>query len=282
MPSPVSFQEIPAWTVDQVRTYLREHDPDDFTLLDVRQPEEYTEGHLPGSRLIPVGELNARIGEVPRTESPTIVYCRSGMRAGKATAMLLQAGFREVWNMTGGILAWNGLTATGEPEAGMSWFETSDDPAETVALAWILERGAQIFYEHMAGKFSGSDAGELFRSLAKAEEHHKAGLKTVHESLTGNPGDPVPQEEVEARDTMEGGMSIRRALEWAEHREPLDVLEFAAAMEVNAFDRYQQVARSLVDPISREVLERLALEEKEHLDRLMKAFVQLGKKGFLG
>ena len=105
MSSHPGFQEIPTWTVDQVRDFIREHDPETFTLLDVRQPEEYAEGHLPGARLIPVGELHARVSEVPRTDNPTIVYCRSGMRAGKDTAFLLQAGFTDVRNMAGGILA---------------------------------------------------------------------------------------------------------------------------------------------------------------------------------
>jgi rhodanese-related sulfurtransferase/rubrerythrin len=281
MSSPPGFQTIPTWTVDQVRSFIREREPETFTLLDVRQPEEYAEGHLPGARLIPVGELHARIAEVPRTGRPTIVYCRSGMRAGKGTAFLLQAGFTDVWNMAGGILAWNGVVATGAPEAGMSWFEAARDPADYIALAWILERGAQIFYERMAVQFSSSEAGDLFHSLGQAEEHHKESLRAVHASIIGTESDPVPPEEVEARDTMEGGVSIRKTLEWAEQRNALDVLEFAVAMEVNAYDRYQQVAQTLQDPRSREVLEQLAREEKDHLDRLLESFVRLGKDGFL-
>jgi len=283
MPAAPSHQEIPAWTVEQVRGVLQEHDPDAVTLLDVRQPEEFAEGHLPGARLIPVGDLPVRIGEVPRTGRPTIVYCRSGMRAARGTALLLQAGFRDVWNMQGGILAWNGLVAVGAPEAGTGWFQGAHGPADTAALAWILERGAQIFYERMARRFAGTDTGDLVRSLASVEEQHKQGLRTLHEAVTGVPGDPVPEDEVEARDTMEGGTSIRRTLAWAEQRKALDVLEFAVAMEVNAYDRYQQAARSFPDAESREVLVRLAREEKEHLDRLLESFVQLGRaEGFLG
>ena len=276
-----SFQEIPAWSAEQVRGRLREDDPKALTLLDVRQPEEYAEGHLPGAMLIPVGELHARIEAVPRADKPTIVYCRSGMRAGRAVAILLQAGFRDVWNMTGGILAWNGMVATGAPEAVMSWFPEDGDPAAVVSLAWILECGAQVFYERMARTFTGSGAGELFRTLTEAEEQHKNRLKAVHASVTGIAGDPVGAREVEERDTMEGGMSIRRALEWAEGRKALDVLELAVAMEVNAFDRYQRAARMLRAPESRKVLERLAQEEKEHLDRLLESFVEHGRNGFL-
>jgi len=275
------FQEIPTWTADQVRVFMRERAPETFTLLDVRQPEEYAEGHLPGARLIPVGELHDRAAELPGKDRPTIVYCRSGMRAGRGTAFLLQEGFRDVRNMAGGILAWNGLVATGAPEAGMYWFEAARDPAETVARAWVMERGAQIFYQRMAAQFASSEAGGLFRTLAGAEEHHKESLRSVYEAITGKQGDPVPPEEVEARDTMEGALQISQALAWARQRGALDVVEFAVAMEVNAYDLYQKVGRTLEDADSRKVLERLAREEKEHLDRLAAAFVRLGKDGFL-
>ncbi|MCP4682875.1 MAG: rhodanese-like domain-containing protein, partial [Desulfobacterales bacterium] len=51
------FSVMPTWSVDQVRNYLDENPSETYTFLDVRQPEEYTEGHLPGAKLIPVREL---------------------------------------------------------------------------------------------------------------------------------------------------------------------------------------------------------------------------------
>lgn len=281
MPVPAAFREIPTRTVDEVRAILRERAPETFQLLDVRQPEEYAESHLPGALLIPVGELRERLGELAR-DRPTIVYCRSGMRAGNGTSVLLNAGFREVWNMAGGILAWKGIVATGAPEAGMAWFEAATTPEAYVALAWVLEAGAGIFYGRMAVQFASSDAGGLFRGLAAAEESHKASLRDVHRMITGKDEDPLPPAEVEARDTMEGGLSVSRVLGWAGDRPALDVLELAVAMEANAYDRYLKVAQAVEDPASRDILLGIAREEKAHLDRLVEAYLgQQPSGGFL-
>ncbi|MBI3947247.1 MAG: rhodanese-like domain-containing protein [Armatimonadetes bacterium] len=81
-------------------------------LLDVREPEEHAEWRIPGSLLIPLGDLGARLGELdPQRE--TVVYCRSGRRSALACAWLRRAGFQRVRNLTGGILAWRGEVERG-------------------------------------------------------------------------------------------------------------------------------------------------------------------------
>lgn len=264
---------IPTWSVDKVRAYLEEREPGEYTVLDVRQPEEYAEGHLAGSKLIPVGELHQRIEELDRTK-PTIVYCRAGVRGANGAGVLLNAGFDEVWNMDGGILAWEGKTATGAPEAGMWWFEEARNPEEYIALAWILEEGAKIFYSRMAEQFASLDVGKVFQGLAEVEEHHKETLRQLHRALTGREEDPLTPDEVAAHDTMEGNVSITKVLAWAEGQKPIDVLEFSVSMEVNAYDLYLKVAQRLEQKGSRDVLLHLAREEKAHLDRLIELFVQ--------
>lgn len=62
------------------------------TLLDVRTPEEFSDAHLEGARNIPVSDLGARMGEVPRGR-PVVVYCASGARSASATSMLRAAGY---------------------------------------------------------------------------------------------------------------------------------------------------------------------------------------------
>jgi len=73
-------------------------------LLDVREPYEFTEGHIHGARLIPLGELGRRLNELPR-DREILVVCRSGNRSGTATRQLVQAGYRAV-NMSGGMIGW--------------------------------------------------------------------------------------------------------------------------------------------------------------------------------
>jgi len=76
-------------------------------LLDVRSPEEYQEAHLPQARLVPVDELRDHLLELDPTKE-TVVYCRVGLRGYLAARILLQHGFTNVFNLTGGYLSFQG------------------------------------------------------------------------------------------------------------------------------------------------------------------------------
>ena len=67
------FKSIPSMTADKVRQFLAEKNPDEYNLVDVRQPAEYERDHIPGANLIPMAELKNRIGEID-PDKPTIVY----------------------------------------------------------------------------------------------------------------------------------------------------------------------------------------------------------------
>lgn len=73
-------------------------------IIDVRQPDEYRQGHVQPSRLIPLGELPQRLAELDRSKT-LLMLCRSGNRSGLATRQLAERGF-DVRNIQGGILAW--------------------------------------------------------------------------------------------------------------------------------------------------------------------------------
>lgn len=74
-------------------------------MLDVRQPEEWNEFHMPGAILIPLGELEARLAELPRDQE-IVVVCRSGNRSATGRDILRDAGFTEVTSMAGGMNEW--------------------------------------------------------------------------------------------------------------------------------------------------------------------------------
>lgn len=74
-------------------------------ILDVRQPEEWNEFHVPDSTLIPLGDLAARAAELPKDQEIVIV-CRSGNRSAQARDILLGAGFTQVTSMAGGLNQW--------------------------------------------------------------------------------------------------------------------------------------------------------------------------------
>ena len=73
-------------------------------LLDVRTPDEFQETHLPQARLVPVDELRDHLQELDPSQE-TVVYCRVGLRGYLASRILLQSGFKNVFNLTGGILS---------------------------------------------------------------------------------------------------------------------------------------------------------------------------------
>jgi rhodanese-related sulfurtransferase len=74
-------------------------------ILDVRQPEEWDEFHIPDSTLIPLGELAARVEELPRDQE-IVVVCRSGNRSAQGRDILLDAGFTQATSMAGGVTQW--------------------------------------------------------------------------------------------------------------------------------------------------------------------------------
>jgi len=67
------FKPVSTWPAEKVRQFLKEKNLDDYNLIDVRQPKEYEQNHLPGARLIPLGELQNRLSEID-PHKPTIVY----------------------------------------------------------------------------------------------------------------------------------------------------------------------------------------------------------------
>jgi sulfur-carrier protein adenylyltransferase/sulfurtransferase len=104
VPAPAQTDTSIEITPVEVAAWL-ERDDAPF-LLDVREPNEWEIGHLPGATRISVNELQGRMNELD-TAREMVVYCRSGVRSGRAVDMLRTAGFRKVKNMTGGILRWS-------------------------------------------------------------------------------------------------------------------------------------------------------------------------------
>jgi rhodanese-related sulfurtransferase len=94
---------VPGIDVSQLRQRLAA-EPAPF-LLDVREPWEYQEGHVPGAQLIPLGELEQRVNEVPR-DRPVLAICHSGQRSLAAAGYLQQLGYASVSNVDGGTAAW--------------------------------------------------------------------------------------------------------------------------------------------------------------------------------
>lgn len=76
-------------------------------VLDVREKGEYDDGHVLNSKLIPLGKLKERMGELEKyKDQPIVVVCRSGNRSGTACFLLGKQGFAQAYNLAGGMQAW--------------------------------------------------------------------------------------------------------------------------------------------------------------------------------
>ena len=78
-----------------------------FKVIDVRTPEEYSNGHIKGSHLVPLGDLTSRLSEFKKDELYLMV-CRSGARSANATQILNSKGYKAT-NLEGGMIAWTAL-----------------------------------------------------------------------------------------------------------------------------------------------------------------------------
>lgn len=98
-------QAIPEVTVDEVKNRLERGE--NWTLLDVREREEYREGHLEGALALPRGFLEIRVEEaIPDKSTPVIAYCAGGVRSLIAARTMKEMGYENVVSMSGGYTAW--------------------------------------------------------------------------------------------------------------------------------------------------------------------------------
>jgi len=101
--APSTVTNIPEMTPTELKSRLDRGD--DLYILDVREPHEYQICNLHG-HLIPLGELPRRVHELDSSRE-IVAHCRSGKRSAEAVQFLQKAGFRKIWNLKGGILAWS-------------------------------------------------------------------------------------------------------------------------------------------------------------------------------
>ncbi len=136
---------------DEVENYIKEHSEGDYVLLDVRQPGEYEQEHLPGAKLIPLPQLADSLEELDAAK-PIIVYCAVGGRSRMATQLLTNLGFRNVVHLQGGIQAWEDRTATGPREFHLDFIKGNESPEEIILLAYRMEEGLKNFHEAILAK----------------------------------------------------------------------------------------------------------------------------------
>ncbi|MCU0558886.1 MAG: rhodanese-like domain-containing protein [Desulfobacterales bacterium] len=259
------------------KDYLGRRPADAVTLLDVRQPEEYEAGHLPGAKLVPLPELSGRLSELDPGK-PTLVYCAIGGRSRIAAQLLAAKGFADVFNLSGGIKAWNGGRALGREDLGLELFSGAESAEQALVAAYGLEEGLRDFYQRMASRVTHTPARRLFEKLAAVEAKHQDRIVGEYARLTGSPPDRERFVRVQVRPAMEGGLTTEEYL--ARYRpdmeNPVDVISLAMAIEAQALDLYQRAADRAATGEVRSMLSQTAREEQAHLGQLGELFTHPG------
>ncbi|MFW6099275.1 MAG: ferritin family protein [Thermodesulfobacteriota bacterium] len=183
--------------------------------------------------------------------------------------MLAGKGFREVYNLKGGIRAWDGLTAKGPSEMGMSFLTGEETAQEIVIIAYGMEEGLGAFYRKMAEMAEHAEAVRLFEQLAEYEDHHKNRLSDLYSHLEpGVKGKEAFDHQVVHM--MEGGFSSQEFLE--QNKDAMadlsGILNMAMMLEAQAMDLYHRYAQKVTEEKAQTILYDIAEEEKMHLNKL--------------
>lgn len=235
-----------------------------YTLVDVRQPEEYTQEHIPGALNLPLPEFEQHLSRLD-PEQDLIFYCRSGKRSQSASELAadaLEGTAAGIYNLQGGILAWSGVALPDYPR--VEAFDPEASVRELLLRAMDLEKGAFRFYQELAARWPGADLGNI-------QEMERTHARSVYNLLKKYDGPEQPFAELFDSlpgETVEGGRSLQEMLDRLQAFDQggcLALAEMALEIESQAYDLYRHLADSLSDQEAAQGLLVLAEQEKGHM-----------------
>ncbi len=264
------FNSINMMNEEEAKAFISSRTTDSYQLVDVRQPSEYKEGHLPGAHLVPLNVLTAGAGDLDPIK-PTIVYCRSGGRSQAASQFLVGQGFREVYDIGASIISWLGIRVTGPYEANLHLIDQNADFPDAWTLAYAMEEGLQRFYLKLERLETKDKFKGIFNKLAKFEDLHKEKLIKAHAEADSQSKD-LDAFIKEHGELIEGGNLDKNSPMGiiSELKDPIDIFGLAMAIETRSFDLYARLAYTSINSETKKLFVKLADEEKAHLDYITK------------
>lgn len=267
---------------EEFESYIDTHQESEYLLVDVRQPEEYVDEHIPGAKLIPLGKIDSRVKELP-LDRDIIFYCGAGSRSRIAALMVAEQLETEakLYSISGGIMAWESRLVHDLPK--IVHFEGSGTVQELLYKAIELEKGAFVFYNFLTEKYCDHIFVKDLEPLAKAETAH---ARLVHGYLERFvPGFNPDFDEVFNNlkgDVIEGGLEIKDLMRkfdaFIERDLCLHVMETALDIEFSAYDLYKVMADKVSDKSVSEAFLSLAQAEKGHMKVIAKAIDRCSSK----
>lgn len=263
------FKEISFEEFEQYRAANKETD---FTVVDVRQEGEYTAGHVPGAKLIPLNTLDNHLSEFASNKD-LFFYCRSGARSEVAGIMAAESGRdpQKTYNITGGFLSYQGHTLEGFPRLQVFDYQGSDD--KLLYQAMDLEKAAERFYETILSFAPDEKFTAPLEQLAKAEIAHARTIYLYWKKIVEN---PLPFENLYGSlkgDILEGGQplsEVTAALYANKEIAWIDLIEMALSIEIQAYDLYRNMADRQGQGRTQDAFFSIAQMEKSHMKLVAK------------
>ena len=244
--------------------YRSSHKERTYSLVDVRQPAEYTQEHIPGALNLPLPELEQHITQLDPTQD-LIFYCRSGHRsqmAAKLAAETLEATTSGIYNLLGGISAWTGMALPDYPRVDV--FDPQASIPDLLLRAMDMEKGAFRFYQEVAARWPDAE-------LEGVQEMERAHARSVYNLLQKH---NTPEQAFDplfdslSGEIVEGGRSLQKLLDDLQAYDQggcLALAEIALAIEGQAYDLYRHLADTLNDRKTAQSILVLAEQEKGHM-----------------
>ena len=234
-------------------------------VVDVRQPEEYTESHLPGALSVPLYNLTNGEHQL-KPDQPLMLYCSNGERSNAAASWLDGNGFKEVFIIAGGIDAWDTGKAFGHYDLNLNLLEENAEFPDALSMAFAMEEGMRQFYILLAKETSDPMYKELFRELAGYEVLHKKEISGKYFLELGQSPIQEAMEKFEGQ-LIEGGGLLNHAVirSLANAKNILEIFSLSIAFETQAFDFYYRLALKTEQQEVKNFFLDMADAEKKHL-----------------
>ncbi len=187
-----------------------------------------------------------------------------------AAQFLTGRGFKEVYSLRGGIMAWQGLKAVGPVELHLDLIRGDEPPAEMIEIALGMEEAMQNFYRAAGEGIRDEELLVLLKKLEEIEARHGEMLLVEYGKITGKHSGRLYLPEDRSLQLMEGGFRFSEFLSQnkAVMQETAGVLDVAMMLETQALDLYLRLGMKTEDESTKTILYKIADEEKNHLSAL--------------
>jgi rhodanese-related sulfurtransferase/rubrerythrin len=281
-----AIDEVKMLSPAEVKTILDEDAEGEVLLLDVRHPAEYEEGHLPGSILMPLDEMESRRDELYKelySGRKALIYCRSGKRSMAAAIALCDLGLKNLHILDGGLNAWEFKTLKGKPEKKPKLTGRSASVKDVLVIAIKIEKMAYDYYIATRDKAKLEPLRTMFQQLADVELSH---MRRLYLRLTGEIPESAGLSHIDQylkqfdKEFNKVDVEISAALMKTDEvaKNEVDALETAIEKEYIANDFYKRAASAVDDEEVSALLYGLAHDERGHAATLLNQLSRILRK----